>query len=163
MIIDLGCGKNKRGDIGIDYNPKSDADIVCLLGFDPIPLVDNYADKVIAYDLLEHIPFVIYQDKQIKYPIIYLMNEIWRILKPNGIFEMTVPCYPSPFCFSHPTHTSVWTEDTIKFFLDIPPVFHPNWFKVKESYGIQCQFKLLEHKKLDTVRIKSVLQAIKNA
>lgn len=62
MIVDLGCGGAKRGDIGIDIAPPpaTHADIVCNLGFDPIPLDDNFADKVVAHHFIEHIPDAVY-------------------------------------------------------------------------------------------------------
>ncbi|HUW64278.1 MAG TPA: class I SAM-dependent methyltransferase [Spirochaetia bacterium] len=63
MIIDLGCGNMKRGDIGIDISPLSQADIICNLGFEPIPLLDECADKVVTYHLVEHLPqYVYYSD-----------------------------------------------------------------------------------------------------
>ena len=50
MIVDLGCGDSKRGDIGIDRVPLPGVDLVVNLGFEPFPFEDNTIDKFTAYD-----------------------------------------------------------------------------------------------------------------
>jgi hypothetical protein len=41
-ILDVGCGKNKRkGAIGIDIDPNSDADVIHDLNIFPWPFNDN--------------------------------------------------------------------------------------------------------------------------
>jgi hypothetical protein len=49
LSLDVGCGRNKRGDTGIDYDPKSKADIIC--DIHSIPFRDNvfYRVKVIVF------------------------------------------------------------------------------------------------------------------
>lgn len=41
------------------------------------------------------------------------MNEVHRVLKPNGIFLHQTPAYPSTVAFRDPTHVNIITEETI--------------------------------------------------
>ena len=51
-----------------------------------IPYSDNEFDFVTAFDFIEHIPRIILDNGKVKYPFIEIMNEIYRVLKPNGLF-----------------------------------------------------------------------------
>jgi len=63
MIVDLGCGNTKRGQVGIDMTDQATcADIICHLGFEPIPLPDNSAQRVLAHDSLAHVPFCVWEN-----------------------------------------------------------------------------------------------------
>ena len=48
-----------RKVIGIDKALDRGVDISCNLGYDKIPIEDNWADYVLAHDFVEHIPFEI--------------------------------------------------------------------------------------------------------
>jgi hypothetical protein len=50
---------------------------------EPIPFEDDFFDFVTAYDLIEHIPRLIYKPER-RLPFIELMNEIYRVLKMGG-------------------------------------------------------------------------------
>lgn len=141
MHVDLGCGKLKRGDIGIDISSATDADIICNLGFEDIPLEDEIATKVTAYDFIEHVPFVVWDNSQRKTPMIHLFNEVWRILKPGGVFEMFIPFYPNLEAFRDPTHCTFWTEETIDYFSG------DYYGSLKESYGHTSNFKKISQEK----------------
>jgi len=71
MILDVGCGKHKRGDIGVDCSRDSCADVIadahCL------PFKGNVFDKILSFTVLEHSPN----------PLKFL-NEQFRVLKQNG-------------------------------------------------------------------------------
>ena len=54
------------------------------------PLNDNSVDVFCAEDVMEHIEY----EKQID-----IFNEIYRILKPNGIFRLAVPDYRCDILF----------------------------------------------------------------
>ena len=88
--VDLGCGFRKKGNLGIDLTADgTEADLVCRLGFEPIPLDDEVADGVWCRDFLEHLPKAYFSEREqvMNYPIIALMNEVWRILKPGRAFH----------------------------------------------------------------------------
>lgn len=138
-VVDLGCGGSKRGDIGIDMYPYPGVDIVCHLGFEPIPLADNSVDKVLAYDFLEHLPVSAYYREngkwQVHRPRIYLLREVYRILKPGGRFESFTPNFPHQQWAQDPTHEG-------------PPWCPNSWFyftnpNMPKSYGIDFAFKMV--------------------
>lgn len=93
-ILDFGCGKRKRqGAVGIDRNPRSDADVLHDLNHFPYPFPDNHFDEVYCDNILEHLD-----------DVIQVMIELHRITKPEGIVEVTVPFYPHRNANTDPTH-----------------------------------------------------------
>ena len=150
--VDLGCGFRKTGNLGIDVRPdRTNADLICRLGFEPIPLDDEIVDSVYCRDFLEHIPKAYYSEseKRLRYPIIELMNEVWRILKSGGSFTSLTPCYPNPEVHRDPTHLSVWTLESMQYFCGKYPV--------AELYGIKTRFELVENR-LDGFYLHAVLR-----
>lgn len=166
LIVDLGCGKNKRAPeaIGIDIvgRPTTDADIICSLGFQSIPLPDNSARLVMAHDLLEHIPHVVWLDgaggtiKRLS-PSINLFNEVYRVLRNDGIFETATPYFhtsaPNSEVFQDPTHVSVWTPETFNYFANTYDDKH-------DLYGHKTNFKIVKQFK-DGAHLHCWLQAVK--
>ena len=45
------------------------------------------------------------------------MNEIYRVLKPNGIFYGITPVYPKESVFVDPTHVNFITKNSFKYFV----------------------------------------------
>jgi len=141
MVIDLGCGGNKRGDVGIDMVQMPGVDKICHLGFEPIPLEDGVADRVLAYDLLEHIPGTMYH-KCLQgwipiHPRIQLLREIYRILRPGGKFESFTPSWTSPNWCKDPTHDGPpWCKESWEYFCGKVP----DWMAL--AYGIDFKFKM---------------------
>lgn len=137
IVVDLGCGFRKNGNIGIDCRRlETSADIICLLGFEKIPLEDGVADEIFCRDFLEHIPKAVFLETQRKlyYPIMQLVDEIWRILKPGGIFTSYTPMYPHGEAFQDPTHLSAWTINSMNYFCGE----HPG---ARRIYGIRACFE----------------------
>ena len=75
VSLDVGCGVNKRGDIGIDYSKKSHADVIADSHF--LPFKDNIFDKVVSVTVFEHSPNVL-----------NFLKEQARVLKQHGTVEM---------------------------------------------------------------------------
>lgn len=117
--LDLGCGVNPRNLFnvnnmyGVDIR-SNNIKIVkeANLSLDQIPFQDNTFDFCTAFDFIEHIPRQIYIKDKLKLPFVNLMNEIYRVLKPNGIFLHSTPAFPSKQAFQDPTHINFITEDT---------------------------------------------------
>lgn len=104
--VDLGCGRFKRkGHVGIDKDPHSDADIICDVTRG-IPLATDSVDYLVADNLLEHVGD----------GLVCLMNEIWRVCKPGADVEMTVPLLPSAKAVADPTDSRHFTADTFACF-----------------------------------------------
>jgi SAM-dependent methyltransferase len=144
--LDLGCGitpKNPFGakllyGIDVDYGVDESAKIFpCDLGVEKLPFPDNFFDYVTAFDLLEHIPRLIYLEGKRVYPFIFLMSEIHRVLKRGGVFLSDTPAYPRFSVFVDPTHVNTITPGTFHYYFCSPY----NWAR---RYGFEGGFKLLK-------------------
>ena len=170
-VVDLGCGNAKKGDIGIDIvgPPKTQADVVCHLGFEKIPLDDNSVDKIISHHFIEHVPFMVHDRRFIGFdaktteavyewkrhlPQVQLHNEMWRILKDGGTFECTVPVYPHLQIFQDPTHVAFYTTETVRY-------FSGDYYGFHEIYGHTSRFEL-SSLRLISFWMEYVLTAIKD-
>lgn len=81
--LEIGVGLHRRPNttVAIDKIKTFCTDIVRDVAKRGIPFSDNEFDEVYAFDVIEHIET--YED------LIFLLNEIWRVLKKDGIFEFT--------------------------------------------------------------------------
>ena len=71
-----------------------------------------------------------------RFPFIQLMNEVFRVLKPGGIFFNIQPCYPCKEAFQDPTHVNVMTEDTMQLYF-----CEQAWARI---YGYSGSFIMLD-------------------
>ena len=129
--LDLGCGlfpKNPYSadelfgcdvrDIEAELKQKGVHFKAANLVVEPIPFPDNTFDSISAMDFLEHIPRqIIDANGLMKNAFVDLMNEIYRVLKPNGIFFASTPIYPHPWAFIDPTHVNIMTDQTYTYFI----------------------------------------------
>jgi SAM-dependent methyltransferase len=83
-----------------------------------------------CYHVLEHI-----------HNLIPLMNELHRVLKKNGLFQIRTPLYPHPQAFQDPTHVRCFTGETFKYFHS--PDFL--WQHCGSTYGIIPFDQLNQH------------------
>jgi SAM-dependent methyltransferase len=108
--LDIGCGASKTpGTVGIDMLPLPGVDIVHDLEDTPWPLPDSCALSATASHILEHI-------NPHKGVFIDVMNEVWRVLKPNGQFAFVVPYAGSHGYYQDPTHCNPINESTMYYF-----------------------------------------------
>ena len=71
---------------GLALHPAHDREIKHNLA-DPLPFADNAIAKIQAQDVLEHVAFE---------KVSFVLDEVYRVLKPGGIFRLSVPDYRSP-------------------------------------------------------------------
>lgn len=108
--LNLGCGKKKvEGYINIDILEMVKPDIVLdverygLKQFD-----DNSINEVRAFDFLEHIRIG---------KTVFVIEEIYRVLKPDGKFEHLTPSTDGRGAFQCPLHVSFWNINSWLFWL----------------------------------------------
>jgi SAM-dependent methyltransferase len=128
--LDLGCGENPRNPYGrdllyvVDIRLAGSLNVHVLKRADlargKIPFEDNFFDSVSAYDFLEHIPRTMpaAANGGSVFPFVELMNEIWRVLKPDGMFYAQTPAYPRSEAFQDPTHVNIITDRTHRYFIE---------------------------------------------
>ena len=148
--LDLGCGARPKNPYnheelyGIDIRSDLVDNGVCQVAVanlitGPIPFADNSFDSVSAYDFIEHIPrlAVDYASGTTRFPFIELMNEIWRVLKPDGMLYAVTPAFPDEKAFRDPTHVNVITKKTHRYFTEP--------YLMGEMYGFVGSFKVKRH------------------
>ena len=145
--LDLGCGLKPRNPYhreqlyGLDVRDNMELDVPgCTIvngnvALEPIPFADNFFGSISAFDFLEHIPRQLYRESknEIFYPFVNLMNEVWRVLAPGGLFLAVTPAYPKTDAFVDPTHVNIMTLGTHEYFCQ------PN-VKAK-IYGFKGEFR----------------------
>lgn len=108
---DIGCGGNKQNKswFGIDYRSLEGVDLVQDLEIFPWAIPSESFNIASATHVVEHI-------NPSHGIFINFMNEVWRILKPNGEFLISAPYASSPGMFRDPTHCNFVTEETWSYF-----------------------------------------------
>lgn len=114
MQILLGCGRSRkkkvfvgpenewRDLVTVDMNPEVRPDIVHDLAQLPYPFETDSADEIHAYDVMEHM------GQQGDWRFFFAQwTEIWRILKPGGLFFGISPKWDQRWAWGDPGHTRV--------------------------------------------------------
>jgi len=91
-ILDLGCNGKKYDSgnpedivIGLDIQQFPDVDVIHDMEESPLPFDDESFDMVYSGHSLEHV-----RNR------LQLLDDVWRILKPGGTFEVIVPHHTNP-------------------------------------------------------------------
>ncbi|HYV00125.1 MAG TPA: class I SAM-dependent methyltransferase [Pyrinomonadaceae bacterium] len=106
-ILDVGCGQNKYpGAIGIDSNPRANADVIHDLGVLPYPFPDNDFDLIICRHVIEHVP-----------DVMSFVSELHRISKPAGLIKIVTPHYSNPDWATDPTHRNHFNSYSFTCFM----------------------------------------------
>jgi len=106
-ILDVGCGTNKyRGAVGIDYNPRTDADVIHDLGVLPYPFQDDEFDLIVSRHVIEHVP-----------DVMAFVSELHRITKAGGRIQLVTPHYSNPDWPTDPTHRNHFNSYSFNCFM----------------------------------------------
>jgi SAM-dependent methyltransferase len=89
----------------VDFNARSQADIVHDLNVFPYPLRDGEFDEAVLDNCLEHLDNVI-----------RVMEEVHRVVKPGGLVKVIVPYFRSTWAFIDPTHRHFFSIDSFAYF-----------------------------------------------
>lgn len=126
--LNFGCGKvikpKKEGWINVDIQKAKGIDKSFDFDEFPYPFKDNEFDYVLADNVLEHLE----NPKKV-------INELWRISKPNAIIKVILPYYKSEGAFNDPTHKTFWGKKGVEVLIDY------NCYSYEES-----KFELIENK-----------------
>jgi len=120
IALDIGCGPEPRNPFnastvyGVDIRDDASEHVKSAdLVVEGIPFEDESMDYVTAFDFIEHVLRIVYLPER-RFPFVELMNEVHRVLKPNGIFLSHTPAFPYSQAFSDPTHVNIITADTFR-------------------------------------------------
>jgi SAM-dependent methyltransferase len=120
-ILHLGCGMHKKaGSIGVDFNPKSKADIIHDLNKFPYPFKNNQFDLIIAEHIIEHLD-----------NIPKVMEEIHRIARDGAKVLITTSHFTSVDSFTDPTHRHFFTSRTFDYFISGTELYKFHYSKAK--------------------------------
>lgn len=105
-VLDVGCGNRKQVDraIGVDCHRLAAVDVVARLERG-LPFAEDALDRVYAIHFLEHVD-----------DLLRVMNEIHRVLKPDGVLHVMVPNPRHVNALADPTHRRLFHRQTFKFF-----------------------------------------------
>jgi ubiquinone/menaquinone biosynthesis C-methylase UbiE len=104
IVLDIGCGQEKTpNSLGVDIIRTKVVDVVA--DIHRLPFKDASVDKVLCYQLLEHV------DNLIK-----VMEEIHRVLKPEGRVTIEAPHVKGLDAFRDPTHKKFFTIASMDYF-----------------------------------------------
>jgi SAM-dependent methyltransferase len=104
VILDLGCGGQKQypTNLGIDLLATPQVDVVADLSR-PLPFADCCADRVFLVHILEHL-----------IDFLALIDEVHRVLRPDGIAYVLAPWWRYVNAVADPTHVRLLDLQTIK-------------------------------------------------
>lgn len=112
MKLNIGSGLTRmEGFTNVDQIQYADergnkyTDIICNIERERLPFNDNSIDEIAIYETLEHLD-----------NLIFAMNEMWRVLKPDGILKGKVPREGGRGALADPTHKRVFITDTFDYF-----------------------------------------------
>jgi SAM-dependent methyltransferase len=141
--LDLGCGETPKNPFkcaevyGIDIRENVSENIKSAdLAVEPIPFADESFDYVTAFDFIEHVPRIIYMPQR-RFCFVELMNEIYRVLKPGGIFMSFTPAFPKAPAWRDPTHVNIITTETF-------PIYFDDNTRGAAMYGFNGYFRILK-------------------
>jgi glycosyltransferase involved in cell wall biosynthesis len=107
LALDLGSYQNKRpGYLGVDKRRGEGVDVVTELP-KRLPFGDSSIGVIRAMDFLEHV-----EDK------IALINELYRVLAPNGLLLSMTPSTDGRGAYQDPTHIAYYNENSFWYYTD---------------------------------------------
>ena len=122
--LHLGCGKEHLdGYINCDISNKYKVDKIVDLE-QPLPFETNSIDEIVTNHTLEHIK-----------NFIPLMEEMYRVCKPNAIIKINVPYFCYVGSYVDPTHKRFFSLKTFDYFVRDSKL---------DLYDFKCNFKIIK-------------------
>ncbi|MFT3815059.1 MAG: methyltransferase domain-containing protein [Acidovorax sp.] len=131
-VLHLGSGKDYQPDaLNMDIDPYWQPDLVLDFGqpvpwgqalpsgrFGTVTLAENQFDRIIANDVLEHIP-----------DLVCAMTNALTLLRPGGEFHISVPYDLSLGAWQDPTHVRAFNENSWLYYTDW--FWYLNWGRAR--------------------------------
>jgi len=148
LKLNLGSGYRKQeGYLNIDNRQECDPDLALDIS-KGLPFEDNSIDEIRTFDIIEHVEIG---------KVLPLIEEIYRVLKPDGIWESFSPSTDGRGAFQDPTHCSFHNINSHLYWMDDA---------YRDLYGTKAKFSG-ELKDIDSgngvIHTYSLLKAIKPA
>ncbi|MBM2832851.1 MAG: Methyltransferase protein [Candidatus Brocadiaceae bacterium] len=107
MFLDIGMrAPDALNTIKIDTRISMGVNVLCDLNKFPYPFKDSSFQTIRIWDYLEHLD-----------DIVKVMEEVYRILQPGGIFKIMVPHFSNVYAFTDPTHKHFFGFRTMDYFV----------------------------------------------
>ena len=136
LLLNLGCGsKPKAGYVNIDYDDTlQGVDEYVDLNQLPWPWDTNSVDAILITNVVHQLMPLGRDFGQLNQAAV--MQEIWRVLRPEGTLELIVPSTDGKSAFSDPMAVSYWNDCTMLNFLpgQITDLGYPK-FDIDERQG----------------------------
>jgi len=137
--LDLGCGENKQPNwTGLDIRKVKGVDIVHDIQKIPYPLKANSCFQILMSHVWEHIE----PKNRIK-----VMDELWRIMMPEGQLLISVPYYLSFGACQDPSHYPCPNEATFTYFDSGYPLYNiykpKPWKLVRNDYQLNGNLEVI--------------------
>jgi predicted O-methyltransferase YrrM len=129
ILLDVGCKDRKQLHwFGMDWRQYAGVDLIHDLEKFPYPLESESCLTIKAAHCIEHIS-----------PKLWLswMDEMWRLLKPEGQLALSMPYAGSPGYLQDPTHVTAFTEKSWQYVDPDFPMYMqytPRPWKIEAGY-----------------------------
>ncbi len=166
--LDIGCDSNPRNPFKCDKLYGTDIikqDVLdfnyaqCNVIFEKLPFKDSTFDCVSAFDFLEYTPRTATINNQGVFPFIHVMNEIYRVLKPGGVFYAITPGHPQVETFVDPTHVNFITKKTHTYFTS--PKYKEEMYRFNGKFEVLKKVKWVKLSQ-ETKKTNFAIKIIKN-
>jgi SAM-dependent methyltransferase len=137
--LDIGCSDHKMPNwIGMDIRDLQGVDIVHDVQNIPYPIPTDSCFQILMSHLWEHLEPKCRID---------VMDELWRIMKPQGQLLISVPYYLSIGACQDPTHYTCPNENTFTYFdpdLPLYQIYKPKpWKLIKNDYQMTGNLEVI--------------------
>jgi len=127
--LDIGCGNAKqKGFMGMDKRDIPGVDIIHDLEVFPYPFDDGVFPAIHGHHIMEHVKPWFMND---------IMNELWRIAKPDATLFFALPFAGTMSYWQDPTHCNGCTDMTFRYYTPshfLYDVYRPKPWKLVDGF-----------------------------